>query len=1558
MRGFVCSGPALSVKKLLVCCSLSLLAAGSALAGFSSSSTVFIILMENHNWSSIKASASAPYLNNVLLPMASYCDQYYNPPGLHPSEPNYLWLEAGTNFGILNDNPPSANHQSTTSHFATQLKNAAISWKSYQESIDGLSCPTSDSYPYAVRHNPFAFFDDVTGSSNPPCTSVIRPLSELSADLTANHVARYNFITPNLCSDMHDSCAPTNNPVKQGDDWLAQYVPMILNSSAYQNNGLLLITWDEGENGVDGPIGMIALSPLAKGGGYHSSLRYTHSATLRTLEKIFGRTPLLGGAATGPDLSDLFVNGAIPGSDSPNVTTTSASNVAGGSATLGGTVNPNGSLTQTWFEYGLTTAYGSDTRARSSDDAESYSNWTYGSNGGSGFGAVSYREGTGGGIYLEAGSGKIDGSKSFGMFAGGGTGNTQAADRQILNAKQAGTLTISVRWNVNNSVAFSGFNLKSATGTTFGANEIISVGMRPGNGNNAIAVNGGAQTIDLGSDIRGQIVDLILNFDGLSGTYQLGAKFRASAGYTFTSGNLKLTNVIPAYLGFGNFNTGNLQNVIFDSISLVDSNSAGNGASAVAMNSAVTGLTPNTTYHYRAVAQNLSGTSYGADQTFGFPLIPPANAPYHSVNSTSGNFQARIYDDTGHLEIAQPDLNGTPFASLITIAPPSAKINGASYDFGQIVSVTNISNGLQIVQSFAGSTITAQLTFTSDGVMHYEVVNWNGLAPTETDISAASDASEHFYGLGEKFNSFDQAGNKVHIMTNDQGGDKGDYTYKSSSWFVSNKGYGFHLDSTAESYFDLRNSAADRYTVQNLFGTLKFNVVGGPKLTDVVSRYTGYTGRPYLPPPWVFGTWVSSDIWHTGGEVRYAITKYIQSGIPISVFVFDSPWEIAYNDFTWNMTQFALGGTYENQSYNGFSSVIEMMTFLQQNGVKVICWLTPFINTSSNNEGVPGQNLGQSSNYAAGAANNYFVRSSVNGPPLLVNWWKGTGSPVDFTNPAASAWLTGQLATLVNQSAVVRADSTVEPAIGGFKTDDGEALNAGQPYIPTTAVYDDGRTGIEMRNGYSIEYHKAISNVLGANGILFARSGFNGTGAYPGGWPGDNQPNYTQTNGLESVITAGDSAALSGFSIWGSDIGAYQNANFTTDHADLFMRWTQYGAFCPIMQMHRQVNTSNLEQYPWGYGTTALSNYVTYAKLHSQLFPYIYSYAMEASTTGLPLIRPEVLLNQTDAGTYGIQHTYYFGNELLVAPMNAANSIARNVYLPAGNWYDYWTNAKYSGGQNLAWSNPDTSKMPLFVRESAIVPMLINAPQSLCDANYVNNPAITTADSSLLFLVYPGASPAGFTLYDGTVTQSSVNGTVTSFSLTGNARPMQLKIFANSAPAGVERNGVRLPALANQSSFDSASLGWFYDSSNKFLLVKFSHPGGSATISFGPDSIGDGVTDSWRSYYGILDDTADDDADGLTNAQEYFTGTNPHDAQSQLGIQSLAQQSGGGFLVSWQSQPGITYRVQWKNALSDPTWISITPDFTGTGGIMSWLDDGSQTGGLPANQRFYRVIVP
>ena len=285
-----------------------LLAMPSAAGNLPPLQTVFVILLENHNWSEFKGSSNAPFINGTLLPLGAHGEQAYTPPGMHPSEPNYLWLEAGTNFGILNDKDPASNHQNTTNHLVTQLARAGITWKAYQEDIAGDVVPLTPTNGYVPRHDPFVFFDDLTGTNDPHnayAIAHIRPYPELAGDLASNTVARYNFITPNVCDDGHNVCAPQNNSVQQTDDWLASEVPKILNSAAYTNQGAVFITWDEGANSSDGPIGLILLSPLVRG-GYSNSLHYTHSSLLRTLQEIFGVSPWLGDAANATDLNDLF----------------------------------------------------------------------------------------------------------------------------------------------------------------------------------------------------------------------------------------------------------------------------------------------------------------------------------------------------------------------------------------------------------------------------------------------------------------------------------------------------------------------------------------------------------------------------------------------------------------------------------------------------------------------------------------------------------------------------------------------------------------------------------------------------------------------------------------------------------------------------------------------------------------------------------------------------------------------------------------------------------------------------------------------------------------------------------------------------------------------------------------------------------------------------------------------------------------------------------------------------------------------------------------------------
>lgn len=277
--------------------------------------TVFVVMMENSNWDDqhdgqqfIHGNPDCPFING-LLPKASYCTSYFdNPEAIHPSEPNYIWLEAASALGIRGDADPSPHRILTTEeHLTGFMMKTGISWKAYAEGIDGLSCPLSSRREYAPKHVPVLFFSDVVG--NPPdprsrvCIEHVRPYGELGTDLESDRVAAYNFITPNLCDDMHTPC--TGNPAAQGDAWLARELPILLRSKAYREGGAIFLTWDESVGG-EFPIGMIVLSPFAKGGGYTSTKKYYHSSMVATVESIFGLSPLIRDAAGRPDLADLF----------------------------------------------------------------------------------------------------------------------------------------------------------------------------------------------------------------------------------------------------------------------------------------------------------------------------------------------------------------------------------------------------------------------------------------------------------------------------------------------------------------------------------------------------------------------------------------------------------------------------------------------------------------------------------------------------------------------------------------------------------------------------------------------------------------------------------------------------------------------------------------------------------------------------------------------------------------------------------------------------------------------------------------------------------------------------------------------------------------------------------------------------------------------------------------------------------------------------------------------------------------------------------------------------
>ena len=248
----------------------------------------------------------------------------------------------------------------------------------------------------------------------------------------------------------------------------------------------------------------------------------------------------------------------------------------------------------------------------------------------------------------------------------------------------------------------------------------------------------------------------------------------------------------------------------------------------------------------------------------GVPWVLQAVGP--AVTIDAAPLQARISQTTGHIQLVGPDLSRTAGANVVNLSPPAVLTPNGPVLFGAVISSTPWPMGCPSGRPPATPRSRRISPSPAKACCVTRSSDWGSLQPLQTAIAGPSTAQEHFFGFGEKFNALDQANNVVGMLTFDDPGTKHDHSYKVAPWFISTRGYGFHLDSSAESSFDRRAGAAGRFVVTNRFPTLRFNLVYGPALTDVLTHYTRLTGRPPLPPPWVFGPWISSDIWRSGGE--------------------------------------------------------------------------------------------------------------------------------------------------------------------------------------------------------------------------------------------------------------------------------------------------------------------------------------------------------------------------------------------------------------------------------------------------------------------------------------------------------------------------------------------------------------------------------------------------------------------------------------------------------------------------------------------------------------------
>ena len=260
-------------------------------------SHVFLIVMENEESTGVMGNNAAAYIN-ALATGHGLATQYFAVS--HPSLPNYLALTAGSTFGIASD---CTGCYVNATNIADQVESSGRSWKAYLESMPS-SCYVGDAYPYMQKHNPFIYYNDVR--TNPArCAEHVVPFTQLSTDLVNGTVPNLAWITPNMCNDMHDCSIAT------GDAWLANVVPGILASSAFQNGGVLFITWDEGEssagccgNAAGGQVATLVIAPNGVA-GFRSTIAETHYSLLRTIEDAWGLSAL-GQAASAVAMREYF----------------------------------------------------------------------------------------------------------------------------------------------------------------------------------------------------------------------------------------------------------------------------------------------------------------------------------------------------------------------------------------------------------------------------------------------------------------------------------------------------------------------------------------------------------------------------------------------------------------------------------------------------------------------------------------------------------------------------------------------------------------------------------------------------------------------------------------------------------------------------------------------------------------------------------------------------------------------------------------------------------------------------------------------------------------------------------------------------------------------------------------------------------------------------------------------------------------------------------------------------------------------------------------------------
>lgn len=550
-------------------------------------------------------------------------------------------------------------------------------------------------------------------------------------------------------------------------------------------------------------------------------------------------------------------------------------------------------------------------------------------------------------------------------------------------------------------------------------------------------------------------------------------------------------------------------------------------------------------------------------------------------------------------------------------------------------------------------------------------------------VAAAKSISseEHFYGLGEKATHLDKRHDAYQMWSADTPGYVlgQDPLYQSIPFYIGllmdpidaawrGSAYGIFFDNSYHTHFDLSSTDPEHVIFQADGGEMNYYFFYGPSIKKILNRYTELTGRMPLPPKWALGNQQSRYSYANEQQVRDVVTRYKKENIPLDALHLDIHYMDAYRVFTWN--------------HERFPDPKGLIKWLNEQGVKAVTIIDP---------GVKYEPGGTYNVFNEGTVHNYFLKKT-NGEPYVGEVWPGKSVFVDYTLPDAAKWWGDQHKSLLDAGVSGIWNDMNEPA--DFASRDGGLWK-------DVVNYDDGEHSkhAKMRNLFALLECKATYEGLqrlhpDERPYVITRSGYAGIQRYATMWTGDSNASW---EALALSIPMFETLGLSGESFVGADLGGYMGRS----DGEFLARSYQIGFLTPFLRNHHAVDHN--DQEPWRFGKKYEDIIRKFVKLRYQLLPYLYTVLAEAHETGTPWFRPLILEDQDDYNVLGIDDEFMVGDALLAAPVLHPGVTRRDLYLPRGQWYDYFSGKKYEGGQYISVDAPlDT--VPLFVRAGSIIP--------------------------------------------------------------------------------------------------------------------------------------------------------------------------------------------------------------------------------------------------------------